>query len=202
MARRRSSLRLGKKPHSRHARSVKHPPQRRSPSSPRRRPASGSDTESDDTASSVSSTNSEASLILQGRTRSANRDNNRGQPTSDLPDSVVATKDKRQRLAICHLYLDKLGMPARSEWDGEYGTISIIRERLYMPKGSRKTIRKVLETISAMGDNAGHYDGEQAHVGGQNKLILEDSAELEIAATAMEQGGSFTSATHDVNAYR
>ena len=108
-----------------------------------------------------------------------------------------------RRLAIAVYFIDILGAPHESEWDGQDGTVAIIRREKKMKPGTQGNIRKVLADVVECHEEGFEYTGQaQGTRGGHNKLIDLESVEMQIAADAIEANLGYTQATYLVNEHR
>jgi hypothetical protein len=122
--------------------------------------------------------------------------------------AVISTKARRLavRMAIALMFVDHLGGPPKPLWDGNDGTIAIIRRNLYFYKCSYNKVFRVLEAVLAcekqMREYAGmrivHRNPQECH---PNQLVTATD-ELKLIADCMESNTGLRNTTAYVNALR
>ena len=90
--------------------------------------------------------------------------------------------------------------PPEEEWDGKYGAVLEIRERMGLPPGQKHTrmVRRALSAIAAGEGECGRGGGYEGS-GGVPKLTMQEAL---IASRALRTGCGQYQATFKVNAWR
>ena len=90
--------------------------------------------------------------------------------------------------------------PPEEEWDGKYGAVIEIRERMGLPPGQKHTrmVRRALSAIAAGEGECGRGGGYEGS-GGVPKLTMQEAL---IASRALRTGCGQNQATFKVNAWR
>ena len=108
--------------------------------------------------------------------------------------------EAQKRDMIAGYFINVLDMPLESEWDGYDGTVSIIIDQLHIPQGSTRSVRAVLEGVSAAADSGEQYSpARNAGAGGHNQMIADGSEAALHIADSMERGEGIHQAFLSVN---
>ena len=110
------------------------------------------------------------------------------------------------RMAIALMFVDHLGGPPESLWDGPDGTIAIIRRNLYFYRCDHGKVKRVLEAVRACEKQMREYAGmrivrrnpQDCH---PNQLVTATD-ELKLIADCMESNTGLRNTTAFVNALR
>ena len=111
---------------------------------------------------------------------------------------------RTRRMAIYVMWRDTYDCPEPSTWKGKDGIIYILIEALNMPRGSYKTILKVLQDIWQCHVDAVEYTGNSRQVGCQPRhqpMIQSGSVEEQIVGDAVEDNIGFTATMELVNSH-
>ena len=111
---------------------------------------------------------------------------------------------RSRRVVIYVFWSDVIKCPPPSSWKGKDGDIYAIIDAFKMPKGSYKTVFKVLEDVWVCHGLAIEYDGDSRQVGcdPHNKpIIMPGSVAEQIVADSVEDNVSYTNTMHLVNSH-
>ena len=109
-----------------------------------------------------------------------------------------------QRICIAFIYVHVMDAPPEEEWDTRFdGTISVIKNLLRIPNGSRRIIRTVLEKCKEAQENGTHVDlsRQPRTVSPQHYKIVPGSDAEDLAISLIEQGVSFNIAANMINLF-
>jgi len=105
--------------------------------------------------------------------------------------------------AWAYYYVSVLGCTPEEEWDTRItGTVSLICAHYSVPKGSRASVRAVLEDVTACIEMQIEYGGERSRVFRAQANLDLDGFEAQIIADCMEDDFSLRQTLAEVNLYR
>jgi len=113
---------------------------------------------------------------------------------------LMSERSKREGWA--HYYVSNLGAPPEEDWDGQGGTASVIAQHFDVPKGSRGSVRSVLEDVTLCIEEQREYCGSRKQVPRARALISTEGFEAEMIAEYMEDDYGLAQTTAMVNVWR
>eukprot|EP01047_Picozoa_sp_COSAG01_P008429 COSAG01_NODE_333_length_18717_cov_40.372072_1_plen_578_part_00 len=126
----------------------------------------------------------------------------------ELNPGLLATgllSEAAKRKAWAHYFVDTLGFPGNEDgvWDKKGdGTVSQICKMFQVPKGSRASVRSVLEDVTACASDEIEYTGARGQVARARANISIESFEAQLIADYMEDDYSLHQTKEEINFYR